>query len=58
MRDPFVDEVRKYRAEHTQQFDSDLGRICKDLRQFEASLGDRVVTLTPQKFLPAKKSKR
>lgn len=52
MKDPFVEEVRKHRMEHTQKFDSDLHRICEDLREFEASLGDRVVTLEPKKRRP------
>jgi hypothetical protein len=52
MKDPFVEEVRKHRLEHTRQFDSDLHRICEDLREFEASLGDRVVTLEPKKRRP------
>jgi len=58
MKDPFVAEVRKHRMEHTQQFNSDLHRICEDLRQFESSLGDRVVTLPPREIQPTKKSKR
>jgi hypothetical protein len=52
MKDPIVKEVHKYRMEHTRQFDSDLHRICEDLRKFEASLGDRVVTLEPKKRRP------
>lgn len=45
MEDPYVAEVRKYRLQHTKQFGSDLHLICEDLRQFERSLGDRVVVL-------------
>ena len=58
MNDPFVDEVRRFRMEHTRQFNSDLHRICEDLREFESSLGDRVVTLEPRKIRPTKKSRR
>ena len=50
MIDPYVKEVRKFRMEHTQKFNSDLHLICEDLRQFETSLGDRVVTLEPRKI--------
>jgi hypothetical protein len=57
MKDPFVDEVRKFRMEHTKQFNSDLHMICSDLRQFEASLRDRVVTLEPKRIQRAGKSK-
>ncbi len=52
MKDPYVEEVRKYRMEHTRQFDFDLHRICEDLREFEASLGERVVTLEPKRRKP------
>jgi len=52
MKDPFVEEVRKHRMEHTRQFDSNLHRICEDLREFEASLGERVVTHEPKKRRP------
>jgi len=58
MKDPFVEEVRRFRMEHTKQFNSDLHMICEDLRRFESSLGDRVVTLEPRKIQPPKESKR
>jgi len=58
MRDPFVEEVRKFRMEHTKEHHSDLHRIGEDLRQFESSLGDRVVTLKPREVKPAGKSNR
>jgi len=44
--------------EHTKQFNSDLHMICEDLRRFESSLGDRVVTLEPRKIQPTEKAKR
>jgi len=50
MKDPFVAEVRRFRMEHTKQFNSDLHMICEDLRRFESSLGNRVVTLEPRKI--------
>ena len=56
MKDPYVDEIRQYRMEHTKQFKSDLHLICEDIRSFEASLGERVVTLKPRKFHPRKPS--
>ena len=58
MKDPYVEEVRKHRIEHTQQFKSDLRLICEDLRNFESSLGERVVTLEPKRIQPAKESIR
>lgn len=58
MKDPYIAEVRKHRMEHTQQFNSDLHLICEDLRKFESSLGERVVTLEPRKIQPTKRSRR
>jgi hypothetical protein len=58
MKDPYVAEVRKYRMEHTRRFNADLHLICEDLRRFESSLGERVVTLKPEKARsPQKQSK-
>jgi len=48
MKDPFVEEVRKNRMEHTKQFGFDLHRICDDLRNLDRSLEDRLVTLKPR----------
>jgi hypothetical protein len=58
MKDPYVDEVRKYRMEHTRQFNSDLHLICEDLRKLESALGDRVVRLEPKRIQPSRKSGR
>ena len=58
MKDPYVEEVRQHRMAHTRQFDSDLHRICEDLRKFEATLGERVVTLEPKKRRPARASRK
>jgi hypothetical protein len=52
MKDPFVQEIRKFRMEHTQQFKADLHLICEDLRLFEATLGERVVKLSPRRIQP------
>jgi hypothetical protein len=54
MKDPYVEEVREHRMEHTRQFNSNLHLICEDLREFEASLGNRVVMLEPKKIRPAR----
>jgi hypothetical protein len=58
MKDPYVAEVRKSRMEHTKRFNSDLHLICEDLRAFESSLGDRVVTLPPHRVQPSKRARR
>jgi len=57
MKDPYVEEVRKHRMEHTRQFDGDLRRICEDLRGFEATLGDRVVTPEPKRKRAARRGR-
>ena len=50
MNDPYVDEIRKYRMEHTQDFNGDIHHICEDLRSFESTLGSRVVSLEPKRI--------
>jgi hypothetical protein len=58
MKDPFVDEVRKFRMEHTRRCKTDLRLICEDLRKFESSLGRRVVMIEPRRLGQARKSRR
>lgn len=48
MLDPIVEEVRKARKRHEEQFNFDLQAICKDLRNKERKCGH------PIKSLPAK----
>lgn len=50
MKDPIVEEVRKYRMEHTQRFGGDIHRICEDLRKTEEALKDRLVKRMPRKL--------
>ena len=52
MKDPIVAEVRQYRMEHTQRFNSDLALICEDFRKLEAGLGDRLVKPEPKRLRP------
>jgi len=49
MNDPIVEEMRKYRMEHTQKFGGDLTAICADLRDIQATSGFKVVRLAPKK---------
>jgi len=58
MKDPYVDEVRKYRMEHTRQFNSDLHLICEDLRKFESGFAERVVRLEPRRIQRPRESGR
>jgi hypothetical protein len=52
MRDPIVDEVRKYRIEHANRFRGDLSAICADLRSIQVASGYKVVRLPPRKLEP------
>ena len=53
MRDPIVDEVRKWRAEHTKRFGGDLSAICADLRSVQKASGHEVVRLPPRRHNPS-----
>ena len=44
MKDPIVEEVRRYRMEHTRKFGGDLRAICADLRRIEEASGHKVCT--------------
>ncbi len=52
MKDPIVEEVRRYRMEHTRMFQGDLAAICKDLEEIQRLSGRKIVRL------PAKKATR
>ena len=53
MNDPIVQEVRKYRMEHTRRFGGDLAAICTDLRAIQAASGHTIVRLSPRRIEPA-----
>jgi len=38
MKDTFVTEIRKYRAEHTKKFNYDIHAICDDLIKYQNEL--------------------
>ena len=50
MKDPIVEEIRKYRMEHTRRFGGDLHRICEDLRKEEEKHKDRLVNFGPRRL--------
>ena len=52
MKDPIVEEVRKYRMEHSRKFGGDLHAICEDLRRIQESCGHKVVSLPPKLLEP------
>ena len=56
MKDPFVEEIRNIRMEHTRAFQSDLRKILEDLKAYEKELGDRMVHLEPKRRSPTKPS--
>lgn len=58
MKDPIVDEVRKYRMEHTRKFLGDLSAICADLRIVQTTSGHKIVRLAPRKVQPTTQSGR
>jgi hypothetical protein len=58
MRDPIVEEVRKWRMEHTRKFGGDLSAICADLRAIQEASGHEVVRLAPKKLGATRLSKR
>ena len=56
MKDPIVEEVRRYRRNHSERFENDLDAICDDLRRHQAVSGHRIVRLNPKKIIPTKQS--
>lgn len=48
-RNVYIEEVRKYRVEHTRKFRADLALICADLRSIQNESGHVVVRLPPRK---------
>ncbi len=52
MTDPIVEEVRRYRMEHTRRFGGDLTLICEDLRRIQRESGCKVVRRPPKLISP------
>ncbi len=48
MNDPIVDEVRRFRDQHSKQFDYDIDLICKDYRQKHDQYVKRLRELSQQ----------
>lgn len=51
MRDPIVEEIRKFREEHAKLFGNDIDEICKDLYQHQIECGHHLVRFKPKKTL-------
>jgi len=52
MSDPIVDEVRRFRMDHTRKCKSDLDLICEDLRKIQEGCGHKVVRLPAVRHQP------
>ena len=50
MKDPIVEEVRKYRQEHVEKFGGDLNLVYEDIRCHQANSGHKIVRLQPKKL--------
>jgi len=52
MKDPIVEEVRRWRDQYAAQFGYDLAAICRDLREKQKESGIEVVSLPPRPVSP------
>jgi hypothetical protein len=50
IQDPIVEEIRRYRQEHSAKYDHDLKKICAALREREAQSDKKVVNRGPVYF--------
>lgn len=50
--DPIVNEIRKYRQEHSAKYNHDLDKICTALREQQAQSKREVVKRKPRLILP------
>ena len=48
MKDPIVEEVRRFRNEHSKKFDYDLDAICEEYKKHQVQIGRRLVRLKPK----------
>ena len=46
--DPIVEEIRKYRAEHTAKYDNNLDKIVEALNKQEKKSKKKIVSLKPR----------
>ena len=56
MKDPIVEEVRRWRMEHTRKFGGDLKLIYEDLLRLQKASGRPVVRRPPKRRTPAEPS--
>jgi len=48
IRDPIVEEIRRYRQEHSAKYDYDLKKICEALHHRQARSNKKVVSRGPR----------
>lgn len=58
MTDPIVEEVRRWRMEHTRKFAGDLTLIYQDLRQIQQASGFKLVRRAPKRVKAAELPER
>ena len=49
-KDPIVEEIRRFRAQHAKRFDNDLDLICEDIKRHQAICGHKIVNLKRKRF--------
>lgn len=57
MKDPIVEEVRRWRMEHTRKFGGELKLIYEDLLRLQQASGCPVVRRPPKRRTPAEPSR-
>ena len=48
IKDPIVEEIRKYRKQHSEKYGYDLDKICVALKKREKQSNKKVVNLKPR----------
>jgi hypothetical protein len=49
MKDPIVEEIRRFRDEHAKRFNYDLDAICEDFKSHQYRFDNRLVRLKPKR---------
>ncbi|MDR4497287.1 MAG: hypothetical protein MRK02_05085 [Candidatus Scalindua sp.] len=50
MKDPIVEEVRKFRDEHSKKFNYNLDAIWEDFKAHQLNCGHKIIRLQPKKL--------
>ncbi|WP_417909048.1 hypothetical protein [Candidatus Electronema sp. PJ] len=48
--DPIIEELRRYRTEHSEKFGYDLDAICEDYKRHQREVGERLIRLPPKRI--------